>query len=145
MLSSSSSLRKKMGKSIGRLSWDVLLGRRGSLGASLSGLKQNIPASNNTFQTILTKFKLEGLDIVAFLALSDTFRGKDEGEYHPLIEPSPLYGRGRDGLGGWFSSLIGGSHLTDVVISGIFFTAYKHDKYWNRPTVVAVVLSINLL
>ncbi|GJW63452.1 hypothetical protein Tco_0115336 [Tanacetum coccineum] len=35
-----------------------------------------------------------------------------------LIEPSPSYGRGRDGLGGWFSSLIGGSHLTDVVISG---------------------------
>nr|GEX80676.1 probable polygalacturonase [Tanacetum cinerariifolium] len=106
----------------------------------------NIPASNNTFPTILTKFKLEGLDVVAFVALSDTFRGKvlqsswesawatnnyqvpaqaihmarggEEGEYHPLIEPSPLYGRGRDGLGGWFSSLIGGSHLTDVVISG---------------------------
>ncbi|GJY02786.1 peroxidase 72-like protein, partial [Tanacetum coccineum] len=101
----------------GRLSWDVPLRRRGSLGASLSGLKQNIHASNNTFQTILTKFKLKGLHIVAFVALSDTFRGKDEGEYHPLIEPSPSYGRVRDGLGGWLSSLIGGSHLTDVVIS----------------------------
>ncbi|PWA94561.1 peroxidase superfamily protein [Artemisia annua] len=51
-------------------SWDVPLGRRDSLGASLSGSNQNIPAPNNTFQTILTKFKLKGLDIVDFVALS---------------------------------------------------------------------------
>ncbi|KAK9054240.1 hypothetical protein SSX86_025318 [Deinandra increscens subsp. villosa] len=43
-------------------SWDVPLGRRDSLGASLSGSNQNIPAPNNTFQTILTKFKIKGLD-----------------------------------------------------------------------------------
>ncbi|MFS8034118.1 putative peroxidase [Helianthus anomalus] len=51
-------------------SWEVPLGRRDSLGASLSGSNQNIPAPNNTFQTILTKFKLKGLDIVDFVALS---------------------------------------------------------------------------
>ncbi|KAM0062961.1 putative peroxidase [Helianthus debilis subsp. tardiflorus] len=51
-------------------SWDVPLGRRDSLGASLSGSNQNIPAPNNTFQTIHTKFKLKGLDIVDFVALS---------------------------------------------------------------------------
>ncbi|XP_024977747.1 peroxidase 72-like [Cynara cardunculus var. scolymus] len=51
-------------------SWDVPLGRRDSLGASLSGSNQNIPAPNNTFQTILTKFKLKGLDIIDFVALS---------------------------------------------------------------------------
>ncbi|KAI3813572.1 hypothetical protein L1987_18299 [Smallanthus sonchifolius] len=51
-------------------SWEVPLGRKDSLGASLSGSNQNIPAPNNTFQTILTKFKLEGLDIVDFVALS---------------------------------------------------------------------------
>ncbi|XP_076895633.1 peroxidase 72-like [Bidens hawaiensis] len=51
-------------------SWDVPLGRRDSLGASLSGSNQNIPAPNNTFQTILTKFKLKGLDIVDFVTLS---------------------------------------------------------------------------
>ncbi|MED6149574.1 Peroxidase 72 [Stylosanthes scabra] len=51
-------------------SWEVPLGRRDSLGASLSGSNHNIPAPNNTFQTILTKFKLQGLDIVDLVALS---------------------------------------------------------------------------
>ncbi|KZV20422.1 Peroxidase 72 precursor [Dorcoceras hygrometricum] len=51
-------------------SWEVPLGRRDSLGASLSGSNGNIPAPNNTFQTILTKFKLKGLDIVDLVALS---------------------------------------------------------------------------
>ncbi|CAK8562201.1 unnamed protein product [Lathyrus sativus] len=50
--------------------WEVPLGRRDSLGASLSGSNHNIPAPNNTFQTILTKFKLQGLDIVDLVALS---------------------------------------------------------------------------
>ncbi|KAF8405286.1 hypothetical protein HHK36_010188 [Tetracentron sinense] len=51
-------------------SWVVPLGRRDSKGASLSGSNNNIPAPNNTFQTILTKFKLKGLDIVDLVALS---------------------------------------------------------------------------
>lgn len=51
-------------------SWVVPLGRRDSTGASLSGSNNNIPAPNNTFQTILTKFKLKGLDIVDLVALS---------------------------------------------------------------------------
>lgn len=51
-------------------SWDVPLGRRDSLGASISGSNNNIPAPNNTFQTILTKFKLKGLNIVDLVALS---------------------------------------------------------------------------
>ncbi|KAK7820563.1 peroxidase 72 [Quercus suber] len=42
-------------------SWEVLLGRRDSRSASLSGSNNNIPAPNNTFQTILTKFKRQGL------------------------------------------------------------------------------------
>ncbi|KAJ0733207.1 putative peroxidase [Helianthus annuus] len=57
-------------------SWDVPLGRRDSLGASLSGSNQNIPAPNNTFQTILTKFKLKGLDIVDFVALSGNLKSR---------------------------------------------------------------------
>ncbi|KAL7231407.1 hypothetical protein ACSBR2_009626 [Camellia fascicularis] len=51
-------------------SWEVPLGRRDSKGASLSGSNNNIPAPNNTFQTILTKFNLQGLDIVDLVALS---------------------------------------------------------------------------
>ncbi|THG04008.1 hypothetical protein TEA_019636 [Camellia sinensis var. sinensis] len=49
-------------------SWEVPFGRRDSKGASLSGSNNNIPAPNNTFQTILTKFKLQGLDIVDLVA-----------------------------------------------------------------------------
>ncbi|KAL2236332.1 peroxidase 72 [Sesamum indicum] len=55
---------------VGGPSWVVPLGRRDSKGASLSGSNNNIPAPNNTFQTILTKFKLQGLDIVDLVALS---------------------------------------------------------------------------
>lgn len=51
-------------------SWEVPLGRRDSLGASLSGSNNNIPAPNNTLPTIITKFKLKGLDIVDLVALS---------------------------------------------------------------------------
>ncbi|EOX90971.1 Peroxidase superfamily protein [Theobroma cacao] len=50
--------------------WEVPLGRRDSTGASLSGSNNNIPAPNNTFQTILTKFKRQGLNIVDLVALS---------------------------------------------------------------------------
>ncbi|XP_010275548.1 PREDICTED: peroxidase 72-like [Nelumbo nucifera] len=51
-------------------SWEVPLGRRDARGASLSGSNNNIPAPNNTFQTILTKFKLKGLNVVDLVALS---------------------------------------------------------------------------
>ncbi|XP_055827881.1 peroxidase 72-like [Solanum dulcamara] len=51
-------------------SWEVPLGRRDSRDASLSGSNKHIPAPNNTFNTILTKFKLRGLDLVDLVALS---------------------------------------------------------------------------
>jgi peroxidase len=51
-------------------SWEVPLGRKDSFGASLSGSNNMIPAPNNTFQTILTKFKFQGLDLVDMVALS---------------------------------------------------------------------------
>ncbi|KAJ8439774.1 hypothetical protein Cgig2_009598 [Carnegiea gigantea] len=50
--------------------WEVPLGRRDSRGASLSGSNNEIPAPNSTFQSILTKFKRQGLDIVDLVALS---------------------------------------------------------------------------
>ncbi|XP_062102477.1 peroxidase 72-like [Humulus lupulus] len=50
--------------------WEVPLGRRDARGASLSGSNNDIPAPNNTFQTILTKFKRQGLDLVDLVALS---------------------------------------------------------------------------
>lgn len=42
---------------------------------------------------------------------------QDESDW-PLIDPLPSYGRGRDAPGGRFSSLISGSHLKDVAITG---------------------------
>ncbi|KAJ8498345.1 hypothetical protein OPV22_008897 [Ensete ventricosum] len=51
-------------------SWEVPLGRRDSIGASIQGSNNNIPAPNNTLQTIITKFKLKDLDTVDLVALS---------------------------------------------------------------------------
>ncbi|KAJ3670883.1 hypothetical protein LUZ60_008309 [Juncus effusus] len=50
--------------------WVVPLGRRDSLGASIQGSNNDIPAPNNTLPTIITKFHLQGLDIVDLVALS---------------------------------------------------------------------------
>ncbi|XP_039143646.1 peroxidase 72-like isoform X2 [Dioscorea cayenensis subsp. rotundata] len=51
-------------------SWEVPLGRRDSLGASISGSNHNIPAPNDTLPTIITKFKLKGLNLVDLVTLS---------------------------------------------------------------------------
>ncbi|KAL6627658.1 hypothetical protein ACP70R_031384 [Stipagrostis hirtigluma subsp. patula] len=50
--------------------WDVPLGRRDSLGASIQGSNNDIPAPNNTLPTIITKFKRHGLNVVDVVALS---------------------------------------------------------------------------
>jgi len=42
---------------------------------------------------------------------------QDENDW-PVIDPLPSYGRGRDTQGGRFSSLIFGTNLTDVIITG---------------------------
>lgn len=48
----------------------VPLGRRDSRSASLSGSNNNIPAPNNTFSTILSRFNNQGLDLTDLVALS---------------------------------------------------------------------------
>ncbi|KAM0873305.1 hypothetical protein ACQ4PT_038116 [Festuca glaucescens] len=50
--------------------WEVPLGRRDSLTASLSGSNNLIPAPNDTLPTIAAKFRNQGLDIVDLVALS---------------------------------------------------------------------------
>ncbi|PUZ57359.1 hypothetical protein GQ55_5G424600 [Panicum hallii var. hallii] len=55
---------------VGGPSWDVPLGRRDSLGASIQGSNNDIPAPNNTLPTIVTKFKRQGLDVGDVVALS---------------------------------------------------------------------------
>eukprot|EP01018_Ginkgo_biloba_P033242 Gb_27961 [translate_table: standard] len=54
----------------GGLGWEVTLGRRDSTSASLSGSNNDIPAPNSTLQTLLTKFKRQGLNEVDLVALS---------------------------------------------------------------------------
>ncbi|CAL9223426.1 unnamed protein product [Arabidopsis halleri] len=51
-------------------SWMVPLGRRDSRSASLSGSNNNIPAPNNTFNTIVSRFNNQGLDLTDVVALS---------------------------------------------------------------------------
>ncbi|EAZ30754.1 hypothetical protein OsJ_14819 [Oryza sativa Japonica Group] len=50
--------------------WEVPLGRRDSLTASLSGSNNLIPAPNDTLPTIVGKFRNQGLDVVDLVALS---------------------------------------------------------------------------
>ncbi|KAH9309325.1 hypothetical protein KI387_037236 [Taxus chinensis] len=50
--------------------WSVMLGRRDSRSASFSGTNQDIPAPNSTLQTLITKFKRQGLNQVDLVALS---------------------------------------------------------------------------
>ncbi|XP_074295173.1 peroxidase 72-like [Silene latifolia] len=50
--------------------WEVPLGRRDSLRASLIGSNNNIPAPNLTFPQILGKFNAVGLDLIDLVALS---------------------------------------------------------------------------
>ncbi|KAF8775828.1 hypothetical protein HU200_004220 [Digitaria exilis] len=48
----------------------------------------------------------------------------------PVIAPLPSYGRGRDHAGGRYASLIGGSNLTDVVITGNNGTIDGQGAMW---------------
>ncbi|KAK7391328.1 hypothetical protein VNO78_19742 [Psophocarpus tetragonolobus] len=54
---------------------------------------------------------------------------QDESEW-PNLPPLPSYGRGRDAPNGRFGSLISGTHLTDVVITGKNGTIDGQGSYW---------------
>jgi peroxidase len=57
--------------------WEVPLGRRDSLTASLSGSNNLIPAPNDSLPTIIGKFANQGLDVVDLVALSGTCTSSD--------------------------------------------------------------------
>ena len=85
--------------------WIVPLGRRDSLGASIQGSNNDIPAPNNTLPTIITKFKLQGLDIVDLVALLGTYNSPGHIGVHldlfgcmgfpPIYEPTMSHSRNR--------------------------------------------------
>ncbi|XP_021671779.2 probable polygalacturonase [Hevea brasiliensis] len=79
---------------------------------------------------------------------------QDESEW-PVIEPLPSYGRGRDTEGGRYSSLIFGTNLTDVVITGANATIDGQGDLWwkkfrngelnyTRPYLIEIIYSNNI-
>ncbi|XP_061337833.1 probable polygalacturonase [Gastrolobium bilobum] len=79
---------------------------------------------------------------------------QDESEW-PVIDPLPSYGRGRDTQGGRFSSLIFGTNLTDVVITGDNGTIDGQGDLWwqkfhngqlnyTRPYLIEIMYSDNV-
>ncbi|XP_010518874.1 PREDICTED: peroxidase 20 isoform X2 [Tarenaya hassleriana] len=50
--------------------WEVLLGRRDSLKASLEGANRYIPAPNSSLEGLIANFKEQGLDVDDLIALS---------------------------------------------------------------------------
>ncbi|KAM2227710.1 hypothetical protein ACFXTI_014488 [Malus domestica] len=80
---------------------------------------------------------------------------QDESEW-PVIEPLPSYGRGRDNTdGGRFISLIFGTNLTDVVITGdngtidgqgaVWWQKFKKGQLnYTRPYLIEIMYSENI-
>ncbi|KAG8381259.1 hypothetical protein BUALT_Bualt06G0103900 [Buddleja alternifolia] len=76
---------------------------------------------------------------------------QEESDY-PLIDPLPSYGKGRDGGGRRFASLIAGTNLTDVVVTGgngtidgqgeIWWKKFKSHKIkYTRPYLIEILYS----
>ncbi|BAT73044.1 polygalacturonase protein [Vigna angularis] len=79
---------------------------------------------------------------------------QDENDW-PVIDPLPSYGRGRDTQGGRFSSLIFGTNLTDVIITGNNGTLdgqgdlwwqkfHKGELSYTRPYLIEIMYSDNV-
>ncbi|XP_050227793.1 probable polygalacturonase [Mercurialis annua] len=79
---------------------------------------------------------------------------QDENEW-PVLEPLPSYGRGRDTEGGRYSSLIFGTNLTDVVITGANGTIDGQGDLWwkkfkngelslTRPYLIEIMFSTDI-
>ncbi|KAG2681063.1 hypothetical protein I3843_11G127700 [Carya illinoinensis] len=79
---------------------------------------------------------------------------QDESEWS-VIEPLPSYGRGRDTTGGRFISLIYGTNLTDVVLTGdngtidgqggLWWEKFrKGDLKYTRPYLIEIMYSENV-
>ncbi|CAI9101992.1 OLC1v1000174C4 [Oldenlandia corymbosa var. corymbosa] len=73
----------------------------------------------------------------------------------PVISPLPSYGRGRDAAGGRYISLIFGTNLTDVVVTGangtidgqgeIWWDQFHHKKLkYTRPYLIEIMYSDNI-
>ncbi|KAH1235039.1 putative polygalacturonase [Glycine max] len=73
----------------------------------------------------------------------------------PVLEPLPSYGRGRDAPAGRFTSLIFGTNLTDVIVTGENGTIDGQGEFWwqqfhrkklkyTRPYLIELMFSDNI-
>ncbi|XP_062017939.1 probable polygalacturonase [Rosa rugosa] len=73
----------------------------------------------------------------------------------PVLKPLPSYGRGRDAAGGRYTSLIFGTNLTDVIITGDNGTIDGQGEFWwnkfhsqklqyTRPYLIEIMFSSNV-
>ncbi|KAF3441562.1 hypothetical protein FNV43_RR15476 [Rhamnella rubrinervis] len=73
----------------------------------------------------------------------------------PVIKPLPSYGRGRDAAAGRFTSLIFGTNLTDVIVTGDNATIDGQGEFWwqqfhkkklkyTRPYLIEIMFSENI-
>jgi polygalacturonase len=65
-----------------------------------------------------------------FLEYGATIMGTPNISLHPVLQPLPSYGRGRDNGDGHYSSLLHGEHLTDVVLTGQNGTIDGQGQVW---------------
>ncbi|RDX66270.1 putative polygalacturonase, partial [Mucuna pruriens] len=79
---------------------------------------------------------------------------QDKSEW-PVIEPLPSYGRGRDAAAGRYTSLIFGTNLTDVIVTGDNGTIDGQGAFWwqqfhkkklkyTRPYLIELMFSDNI-
>ncbi|CAL9007328.1 unnamed protein product [Prunus brigantina] len=73
----------------------------------------------------------------------------------PVLKPLPSYGRGRDAAAGRFSSLIFGTNLTDVIVTGDNGTIDGQGEFWwqqfhkkklkyTRPYLIEIMFSTDI-
>uniref|UniRef100_A0A453MCZ5 Pectate lyase superfamily protein domain-containing protein n=1 Tax=Aegilops tauschii subsp. strangulata TaxID=200361 RepID=A0A453MCZ5_AEGTS len=101
-----------------------------------------------------------GFSLISHLTLSldkdAVIIGSPHSSDWPVIDPLPSYGRGRELPGGRHQSLIFGSHLTDVIITGANGTIdgqgaiwwdwfYNNTLNYTRPHLVELMYSTNVV
>ncbi|CAN0910456.1 Probable polygalacturonase [Linum grandiflorum] len=75
-------------------------------------------------------FNITGSHFTLYLDQDAVLLASQDEDQYPVIEPLPSYGRGRDADGGRYSSLIFGTNLTDVVITGANGTVDGQGELW---------------
>ncbi|EEF50572.1 polygalacturonase, putative [Ricinus communis] len=90
-----------------------------------------------------------------FLHKDAVLLGSQDLKEWPLLKPLPSYGRGRDAAAGRYSSLIFGTNLTDIIVTGNNGTIDGQGAFWwqqfkkgklkyTRPYLIEIMYSDNI-